>query len=479
MVKIVSRLTTRMVTRQPWYRIISLAFLLAGCVIYPLCAAQQVQNQRTALVVESFDSGTRVVREVAEALTGDGNSILECYPLGSKLFLGLLSLVPESVRISAMEWGMRLSVGNSPNKLEGFDVDSLPGWCVGQYPTTDRGYEAILIGSPNGGIAHLAALLHAPFLTTSFGLTFRRPPMEADDLESYHKNGKALAETLLTQSEGESFEVISHYDAVHDRSLVKFVNFIRIKLLELPESYREFILDNLVPGGKLILVNCSYSWPQYRIAERSFLQVGGLGGINPEAYLERWPLDLPIETRRESEWGCPEAFAAAVMNFATQHGLEVLELQFEHPKGYSLLAYNAYLATEHSRQDEILFDCFNHQNPRTNIETGIPGLWLAFNTEDGLTFAGEFLEGRTFDRIYFTLLPSFASSPDTAGLNDWIELLSQYGKLELVGINPRIFPADPLAPFRFASDMKDLRQRHKLPTPLKLELSTLEHLLSQ
>ena len=469
----------RKVRRSFGPKTILLALLVAIVVAHVLGVGEGMDERHSAIMVESFDSGTRVVREVAEALTGEGKSILECYPFGSKLFLGLVSLLPESARIAAIEWGMRLSVGNSPKKLEGFDVSSLPGWCVDQYPTTDRGYEAIVIGSPNGGIAHLAALLHAPFLTTSFGLTFRHPPMEADDLESYYKTGKALAATFLGQSEGESFEVISHYDALHDRSLVKFVNFIRIKLLELPESYREFILDNLVPGGKLILVNCSYSWPQYRIAERSFLQVGGLGGIRPDTYLERWPLDLPVEVRRESEWGCPEAFAAAVRDFASEHGIEVIELSFNHPQEYSLLAYNAYLASDGCLQDEVLFDCFNHQNPRTDIETGIPGLWLPFNTEDGLAFAREFLEGRTFDRIYFTLLPSFARSPDTAGLNDWIELLSQHGELELLGVNPRTYPADPLAPFRFASDMKDLRQRYKLPTPLKLTLPTLERLLSR
>jgi len=156
----------------------------------------------------------------------------------------------------------------------------------------------------------------------------------------------------------------------------------------------------------------------------------------------------------------------------------VLELEFDHPQAYSLLAYNAYLACDGAQQDEILFDCFNHQNPRANIETGFPGLWLPFNTEDGLALAKDFLEGRRYERIYFTLLPSFASSPDTAELKDWIELLSQHGELELLGLDPRTFPADPLAPFRFASDMKDLRQRYKLPTALKLDLATLEELLS-
>jgi hypothetical protein len=467
------------VKRSLGQKTILLVLIFTFAVFHVLDAAKGVEDRQSMIMVENFDSGTRVVREVAEALTGNGKSILECYPFGSRLFLSLVSLLPEPARFAAMEWGMRLSVGNSPKKLEGFDVNSLPGWCVGQYPATDRGYEAIVIGSPNGGIAHLAALLHAPFLTTSFGLTFRHPPMDADDLASYHKTGKALTETFLTQSEDESFEVISHYDAFHDRSLVKFVNFIRIKLLALPKSYQEFILKNLASGGTLVLVNCSYSWPQYKIAERFFLQVGGLGGINPEEYMKQWPLDLPIETRRESEWGCPKAFAEAVKGFADQHGLEVLELQFEHPQKYSLLAYNAYLASDSCRQDEVLFDCFNHQNPRTNIETGIPALWLPFNTEDDLSFAQEFLQGRMFDRIYFTLLPSFARSPDTTQLNDWIELLSQHGTLELLGVNPRTFPADPLAPFRSANRMKALRERYRLSSPLKLDLVALDTLSSQ
>jgi hypothetical protein len=61
--------------------------------------------------VERFDSGTRVVREVAEALTGRGRSILECYPPGSALYLWFLSLLPEELRIAGIEWGMALGGG--------------------------------------------------------------------------------------------------------------------------------------------------------------------------------------------------------------------------------------------------------------------------------------------------------------------------------------------------------------------------------
>ena len=148
----------REVKRSLGQKTILLTLFLTLVVSHVVGVASQGTDQRSAIMVESYDSGTRVVREVAEALTGNGNSILECYPFGSKLFLGLLSLLPESARIAAMEWGMRLSVGNSPKKLEGFDVNLLPGWCVGQYPATDRGYEAIVIGSPNGGVQSLPSV---------------------------------------------------------------------------------------------------------------------------------------------------------------------------------------------------------------------------------------------------------------------------------------------------------------------------------
>ncbi len=439
-------------------------------------AAAAGRGQRPGLRVERFDSGTRVVREVAEALTGRGESILECYPPGSQLYLWLLSLLPEDLRIGGVEWGMSLGVGNSPKSLEGFKVDSLCEWCVRQYPVRKQGYKAIMVGSPNGGIAHLAALLRAPFLTSSFGISFARPPIDPDDLKAYQEFGRGLAEMIL--QEGEEFEVINHYDPLHDRNLVKYVNRIRIKLLELPQPYQGFILENLSPQGRIILINCSYHWPQYMVTERFFLQIGGLGGVSPQEYLKRWDLDLPLQERRESEWGCPDGFASAVRDLAARRGIEVLEIGLSHPQEYSLLAYRAYLECEGSRREMVFLDSFNHQNPRTNVQTGLPALWLPFNTEDSLAFAREFLEGKEFKKIYLTVLPSFASSPDTPALERWLELASKHGELELLGISPRLFPADTLAPFRLVAQLQRLRQRYRLSKPLELDLSVLEKLMS-
>lgn len=422
-----------------------------------------------------FDSGTRVVREVAAALTGRGESILECYPPVSKPFLWLLHLLPENLRIAGIEWGSSVSVGVPPGRLAEFDAMSLPQWCRSQYPD-GREYKAIVIGSPNGGVAHLAALLHAPFLTASFLLAVRHPTIDPEDIDAYYAAGERLAAEILAGSKRTGFEVINHYDPLHDRALIKYVNFLRIKLLKLPQAYQDFILQNLAPDGKIVLIDCSYQWPQYIVGERSYLQVGGLGAIPAGEYLNRFVLDLPVEERRESEWGCPPEFACAVKDFAKRHGIDVIEVSYDHPQGYSLLSYRAYLAAG-ARKQEIMFDCFNYQNPLTNIQTGIPALWLPFNTEDSLAFARSFLSGKRFERIYLALLPSFAGSPDTASIGEWEKLLSPHGDLTIIDVDPHTFPADPLAPFRFVAGMKRLREeRHRSPS-IELSLATLAALL--
>jgi hypothetical protein len=430
------------------------------------------------IIVEGFDSGTRVVREVAEALTGEGRSILECYPWGSRTFLGLVGLFPAKMRIRLIEWGMRLSVGHNAADAGRLDIDSLPQWCIDQYPQGDRQYDTIVVGSPNGAVAHLAALLGAPFLTTSFGLTFRHRTIGADDRLAYLESSRAIVDSILAANEGGGFELIAHYDPLHDRSLVRYVDFIRVKLREIPVCYRAFIDRHLAPGGTLVLIDCAYTWPQYELQDRATMQVGGLGGVRPETFLDRWPLDLPVQTRRESEWGCPEEFASSVAALAADRGLEIIQISFEHPWNYSLLAHDAYLTCDGVRSRSLLIDCFNHQNPRTSVESGIPALWLPFNTAEGLAFVEDALSGRAFDRIHLSLLPSFADSPDTAPLAAWIDLLSRYGEVELVGIDPDRFPADPSAPFRFVDRMRELRDNLELDRPLRLEVETLVDLVN-
>jgi len=89
-----------------------------------------VQVYGVGIAPVCFDSGTRVVQEVAGALSGQGRSVLNCYPQESELFLGLLSLLPEDLRIAGIEWGMSVSLGEPPHALDSFDPEELPSWCT-------------------------------------------------------------------------------------------------------------------------------------------------------------------------------------------------------------------------------------------------------------------------------------------------------------------------------------------------------------
>lgn len=466
-------------------RRLALGFALLASLL-PLLPVMAAQTQ-AAVGIVPFDSGTRAVREVAEALTGNGRSILESYPPGSKIFLGVVSLLPEDSRIAAIEWGIRRSFGDSPDHADNVSVDALAEWCIAQYPGNEL-YPIIVIGSPNGAVAHLAALLGAPLLTTSFGLAFHhgmpgsgantRTSIDPDDVTAYRQTCLTVARRIAFGNANEGYELVCHFDPVHDRAMVQAAAFIRVKLRDLPDCYRSFVHERLASNGTLLLADCTYLWPQIALDERVFLQIGGLGAISPADYLERWPAGGPIEIRRESEWGCPEAFADAVRVYAEANNIDLVQVSRDHPAEYSLLAYAAYQVCAGVREDTILIDCFNHLNPRTNIIAGIPGLWLPFNTADGIVLIDRALRGRTFDTIYLTPLPSFVSSPDTASLDDWVRSLACQGTLEWIGIRPELFPADPLAPFRFADKMAELRAAAGQRIPLHLEIGQLEALLS-
>ena len=426
----------------------------------------------------AFDSGARAVGEAAEALTGRGQGILEAYPPGSFLFLGLLSLLPEPWRVAGLDWGISLGAGAPPTSAASLNAETLFSWCVRRYPNTEM-HPTIVVGSPNGAAAHLAALLRAPLLTGSLLLAFRRPSTPPDDVAKAQEHAEPLLEALTRARNATApWEAVHHVDPVHDRLLVKHLALIRVKLHALPEVYSEFIRERLEPGGTLVLINCVYRWPQYRLSDEAYVQVGGLGGVSPAEYRRRWTLSYPLEVRRESEWGCPEPFAESVRAFAAREGFELLEIRLDHPWAYSRLAYRAYLACEGVRNRWVFLDCFTHQNPRTNVRTGIPGLWLPFNTEDAFEQAEAFLKDKDFERIYLALVPSIPPAPDTVPLERWQALLSEHGRdVRLVGIRPRSYPADPIAPFCFWAAVEKLRRRLARKRSLTLKPSALKGLL--
>ena len=170
--------------------------------------------------------------------------------------------------------------GLDPGLTRNVTSEGLARLVVGAY---DRvvdgvGYPAIVLGAPSGGIAYLSALLRAPFLPGHFLLSFA-DPTDPDDVDAYQSHGARLIDPILQRNP--DLLAVNHYDPLHDRFLVKNSNHVRLKLLDLPQAYRDFISAHLAPDGVLLLANCSYPWQQYEIGDQHFFQVEDSAAIPP------------------------------------------------------------------------------------------------------------------------------------------------------------------------------------------------------
>ncbi len=332
--------------------------------------------------------------------------------------------------------------------------------------TESIGYPAILIGAPSGGVAHLAALLHIPFLPAHFMLSFA-DVTAADDVAAYQAHGAALVEPILRRNP--DLQAVNHYDPVHDRFRVERLNHVRLKLLDLPEAYRNFIRAHLAPGGAVFCADCTFSWRQYQIGAEHYFQVGGLGGFEAEQFrtgadeLNRWlvvqgskhgggwPLreGFPLVDAREAEWGTPSAFREAVQSFAHQSSYAFHALNGASPEDFSALAYTAYLweARLHEREPGgLLVECCGQTNPTAALRSDLLPLWLPGNCTRSLRFLETMIEYVPSSiPVVLSMNSTYAATPDMPTAEAWRRAVSGIGPVQWLGPDPKRYPADLLA----------------------------------
>jgi hypothetical protein len=450
-----------------------------------------------AAYVSASDSSATMMRAVAAALCNEW-MIPERWPAYLVALTRPANRLPAAWRGRLVAHFMR-NVGVSPALAAAVTAAGLAQWATQLYGSapTNPLYDTIVLGAPSGGIAHLAALLGAPFLSQHFVTRYRyRGP--ADDVAAYQAFGAQLGETILGANP--DLSVINHYDPLHDRFLIPYVNYIRMKLLDLPGPYVEFIRSRLRPGGALLYADCQYNWGQYRIGKRHFFQVGGLGGVadtdfvrdaGPTAHFlathgapagqHDWALPSPWLEQPESEWGSLPPFRQAVEDFAEQNGYRFRVVRGAHPEDFAQLAfYAAYQAALNAGREPagVLVDCFTQTSPTAALQAGLLPLWLPFNCTDSLDFLTRMAPDFPVNKpVLLAPAPGFSPAWDAVSAHQWQAACGPDHSTVWMGVDPAAHPMDIAGIFRFVPALQAWCAQHPRVAHPPFTVADLEALI--
>ena len=173
-----------------------------------------------------------------------------------------------------------------------------------RYPK--RRYPAILLGSSNGALTHLAAAMQVPWLPDTVLVPVARVG-DVDRPDHAMDFGRSVASALLDRNP----DVALHHmhDQLQDALMAERMSYFRLKWRRLPAAYAAFVDNNLVPNGTVVVLHDHSAWPVTRIGPRHVFQAGGRGGTPPEGYLARPHTPSPT-TRRPNPSGASTPISA-------------------------------------------------------------------------------------------------------------------------------------------------------------------------
>ncbi|HEX5740007.1 MAG TPA: hypothetical protein VFY17_00455 [Pilimelia sp.] len=181
------------------------------------------------------------------------------------------------------------------------DADTVAAWLVDQYP--DRRYPALVLGSPHGAAAHLAASMGVPWLPVGFELTVRWPDGAVDDPEAAQRFGAAAASALL--SANPTLTVRQVHDPVVRGAAAGTTITLFARWRRVPAAYRE-LLGRLPASAPVITVADARTWPVFGLGTGHSFQLGGpTNGLTADEYVRPGP-DLVQALRRAD--GDPRAW---------------------------------------------------------------------------------------------------------------------------------------------------------------------------
>ncbi len=424
------------------------------------------------MLLESPESASPgVTRAVSAGLLGEYSEsfVLEHW---QRPLLKILGYPPPGLARYFMSRFNALS-GIDASLIHDLDINQLIRARLDDYRRPQGPFPAIVIGAAMGGAsAHLSLALGAPFLPQAFVLTLKKGSIDGR-ADVYLNRSKALANQIANNNPG--IITIQHFDPIHDEWVVRYANNLRLKLIDLPDEYKEYIYRNLQPEGAICILDSQANWLRYRVGVRSFLQVGGWGDIPAEEFLRgseridrfcrevgytfsRWDLpDYPLENGPESEWGCEPGLSASLESFCQREGFRFVRISMPNPFDYSRLAFRTVKRQLYKSGQEpggVLIESFGQFDATAIMRSGLLPVWLIFNTQDNLRYLQSIRSEFPSDKpVFFSPLVTFTIAPDIVTWEDWQNALK--GLLwKNIGARPGHYPADPWAILNWAQPLR-------------------------
>lgn len=335
-------------------------------------------------------------------------------------------------------------------RLRTVDVDAVAGWMVDQYPV--RRYPGVVIGSPHGASAHLAAALDMPYLPSSFDIEVAWPAGAADNVAGALRFGTDQALRLLSVNPTPVSVRQVHEPANRTRRAGWPVHLV-VRWLGLPAAYRGFLERSLEVGGAVLLVSDAREWPVIQLGMGIGFQVGAAAsGLRAADYAagsevaaamicaaggepDLW--DPPdAAPRRPAEHGMEPAFALRVRQWAHRAGSTVQRVLYSRPDAWSAAVaevYRAWFARSGPPAAHCVVECGRQLDLWSVLRRGTVPYWCENATRDSVAAAEWWLAGspsfRSVDVVPES--PGLALRP-YATLRQWASVASFSGQRGLL-----------------------------------------------
>lgn len=375
----------------------------------------------------------------------------------------------------------------APEQIQRVRTAAVAAWLVERYPR--RRYPAVMIGSANGAVVHLAAAAGVPWLPQTLLTLVRQADVHPDDpLRAMEVERRVAARFLAANPDTQLHQL---HDPCRDRLLLSRVACYRAKFRRLPPGYRDFLGRALEPGGTVYVVECGQRWPTTRLGERHVFQFGAVGGATVREYFEggervadylarrdspvrRWSPPQPDGECCEAEWGFAPALLHDVLGFARAHRLRVVQLLFDHPEDPSALVAELYrrrLAGAEKGGGRLAVDSFIVIEPYWVLRTGAVPYWMVGNTQPSLDRLHAYLSGTTpYERIYLTLFPHGVDSVGVPPIGAWRDVFARARREGgFLGMDPDAYPAHFGVFGGYSHAVRDLAPHRRMPDFLPLE----------